>query len=984
MSSNVGIRKHDRNDSVRDFAAPLTLNILIKRTQLQTFIADVLQWVAPHTASITVGTGLQNWLDWSQVENHARLTVYSAASTTSLPGTLTHVALSAQDALANEWFLLANDPGWCVLLVAQPDDEQIRFSMTFDPRVVGAVASRLRTDEVMVAPTLASDVANARLLQHLLALLPSPRSFMKLPPEVGIAMGLTWVFEQRSPEQRWPAALQAITSVIPASQATLYALEGDDNETFIAVWSSTDHYTDAYWPIMREAVERKRIIAQQDDEQSVMMLPITVERQLWGVLQITHAVKSRHVQRLQLASLSAVIGLAIERGELTIPDVPAHQLPPRPATPSAMPEEIITRDSEETREGQLDSLGDIDDWLANEYASVDANDVHWPELEEFQRATSEVDVPRPLLDDIIDEIAEELFDSEEAADIVVPSSDEDIAAFEFPDEDDPFLRETTDLPELDQIIDATDLDTPVDTSDADSEDIDDFVTAGTQWDSLVPLPDVDDYEFDLDDTFPPFPAADANLWNTSADLPEDDPLSRYSFGEPEPTFEEVPVQPNSFEQDSLLSRFQFEDDDLAFNTPLGRPDTSYVPDDDAYRPALLGAGTYDLPDEAEDVPEETFSFGSWSMQGRLEQAPEPPFDRGAFPSLDELERQGLFDLSHLTDFVADVPEDEAASVAGPVEPTADDETTVEERDEAPFEPVFPWQQATTAQEQATPTENNALSFDLDQLLRDLQVDEFTAEISTQGVVEEIDAGLQNLNDAVIDARLLDVDDLQKRPVAHEPQPVKTPPAILLRDLRLFLSRIRSRMQRILPPDGGQNRAQAHLANQILSETETTLEILNELTRNINLDQVERKRFDVTTVLKDVLRSRQKSFAEKGLTLDWEPTNDLAVIEGNRDVFTYGLTKLFDGLAAFIVQRGQVWVRLETNPDQATMTIRLIPVHMKPDQLERALRFFHDGVPEQSDLAIAQLVITQHSGTLHTQLQPKSDRLELSIQLELAR
>lgn len=257
-------------------------------------------------------------------------------------------------------------------------------------------------------------------------------------------------------------------------------------------------------------------------------------------------------------------------------------------------------------------------------------------------------------------------------------------------------------------------------------------------------------------------------------------------------------------------------------------------------------------------------------------------------------------------------------------------------------------------------------------------------VDVEALAPEIDPILAASAEKAED-RLLDLDDLSVLPAAkqtHDPDNVALPPLVLMKDFRVFLSRVRERVQRVLPRQESQNRAQAHIANQLMGETDTALDILSDLTRVVNFDEIDQRRFDLTTVLKDVLNSKKKAFAERSIDIVLEPTNDLAVMEGDRTMMMQGLSKLFDGLSRLIVGEGDIEVVLDVASQEVQMLVTVRPTHSTPEQLQQAMRFFSDGVPKRNDLALAHLVVLHHEGTITAHIDSAIQTLTLTVQLAL--
>jgi predicted nucleic acid-binding Zn-ribbon protein len=307
--------------------------------------------------------------------------LYSGASV-SLPN-VRPITPPPQSPLRREWLLVIYAPHWQIAFLAAPQDQQ-QFSilMLREQAAIRQLGCCLEGFEDRFETLETQHDLTAQLVWRLASDFSDVTPIARGLSDMAFYSGLAWLIIHR-PDDRWTVVVRAVQRMMRAERVILYRLDLLSQTLIPLQATARAHEVHIY---QENAVIRasfsSQMIQTQEDGLTVLAVPIIQGEQVWGVLEVR---RGEFFNDDEIVSLSLIAELL--RLSLTIPVDEAPALPAAPELhlpPLAEPEPPPSQPAANAPVPSALMLPAV-----SETAPYDAEaDLYWPELSEFERATS--------------------------------------------------------------------------------------------------------------------------------------------------------------------------------------------------------------------------------------------------------------------------------------------------------------------------------------------------------------------------------------------------------------------------------------------------------------------------------------------------------------------------------------------------------------------------------------------------------------------
>lgn len=245
---------------------------------------------------------------------------------------------------------------------------------------------------------------------------------------------------------------------------------------------------------------------------------------------------------------------------------------------------------------------------------------------------------------------------------------------------------------------------------------------------------------------------------------------------------------------------------------------------------------------------------------------------------------------------------------------------------------------------------------INKTMRDIMAGDLGLRVTTRGTGDDFDRLAENLN-AMLDRIGTLIDGVRRVSdgVAH--------------DLRTPLTRLRGRLERIERREGASAEARAEIEAAI-AEADTIIATFNALLRIARIESgsqaIARTRFDLATMIDDVLDLYEPVCEEKGVVLH-RPASGPCACNADRDLMFQAVANLVDNAVKYASAGGEVRVAVERAGDRVRIAIADdgpgIPAESRAKAFERFVRFDARVPGTGLGLALVAAIVRLHEGTV---------------------
>jgi predicted nucleic acid-binding Zn-ribbon protein len=307
--------------------------------------------------------------------------LYSGASV-SLPN-VRSIALPPQSPLRREWLLVVYAPHWQIAFLAAPQDQQ-HFSilMLRERAAIRQLGCCLEGFQDRFETFETQHDLTAQLLWRLASDFSDVTPIARGLSDMAFYSGLAWLIIHR-PDDRWTVIVRAVQRMTRAERVVLYRLDSLSQTLIPLQATERAHEVHIY---QENAVTRasfsSQIIQTQEDGLMVLAVPIIQGEQVWGMLEVRRGEFFNDDEIVSLRLIAELLRLSLT--------IPADEAQPQPAAPQLhLPP--LAEPTPPPRQPAADAPVPSALMLpaVSETTPYDAEaDLYWPELSEFERATS--------------------------------------------------------------------------------------------------------------------------------------------------------------------------------------------------------------------------------------------------------------------------------------------------------------------------------------------------------------------------------------------------------------------------------------------------------------------------------------------------------------------------------------------------------------------------------------------------------------------
>jgi len=329
--------------------------------------------------------------------------LYNMAPGPKVPANVRCIAVAPQSPLRRDWMLVLYTPHWQIAFIASPQENNQPFSILLmqDRRVILSLGHYLEDFEVNFEMMETQHDFTAQLLWRLASDFSDVTPIARGLSNIAIHSGLAWLIIHRS-DERWTTIVRAIHKLTHAKRVALYQLESF-TQTLIPLQAteSVREVRIQQDSAITRASFSNQIIHGHEDGLAVLAMPIIQGEQVWGVLEVERAKPFSEAEFVSLSLIAELARLSLTMVESSamadepqLPETTQLNLPPL-AMPELKTTDLSAADEFDTLPTFSGSPGSPSSPMpppVTDLGTYADDDLYWPELNEFERATSTVEV----------------------------------------------------------------------------------------------------------------------------------------------------------------------------------------------------------------------------------------------------------------------------------------------------------------------------------------------------------------------------------------------------------------------------------------------------------------------------------------------------------------------------------------------------------------------------------------------------------------
>lgn len=201
----------------------------------------------------------------------------------------------------------------------------------------------------------------------------------------------------------------------------------------------------------------------------------------------------------------------------------------------------------------------------------------------------------------------------------------------------------------------------------------------------------------------------------------------------------------------------------------------------------------------------------------------------------------------------------------------------------------------------------------------------------------------------------------------------------LRDLRLYITRMRERVSRFTQSGA----APARLADQVVTESNTVIDILSDIALIAQIDVGKHIVPDLGALLQEALASLYQSAAQRQVVLQLAQVEPNLGVSGDHEALLRALYNVILSGVHMSVPQSTLIIALARREDAADIRVTFHSTGELASKLESFMHHFDQGVPRRSALALARTIVMHHRGALTTRVTDNGATTEITISLPLS-
>jgi|GEM_PF-4846664 len=411
MTMNIG--QEVMNGSIADSIQLPDKRFTLNRDEFKLLIGDVIDILRRMMTAtkVYVGAGALSEsanLVQSITQSSTKVVVYAYPDGTSISQSNVEVfELDANAPFAKDTFILVQAYTWQLLLLGVPTDTPNELSciISQDENLISDISHAISVDFVSAVPNrIIQQELTALLLWRVAARFNNITPIASTLGQLAIPMGLAWLLIHRR-DNRWQLAERALLSIVKAEKVTIYELD-------VAQAGLIHRDTEQHPPIslasnnvVARAALANQVITGEEDGLSLAALPALQGEHVWGVVALTTKTPFDDAHIEQLGLLVEIIKLALDE------EIPEPQAPKLNAQTESLISEVaeasnaadliieepkVTPPAPSTT--RIRPVAEVIPVAAPApdphwtIANQQEEDIYWPELDEFEQASSSASV----------------------------------------------------------------------------------------------------------------------------------------------------------------------------------------------------------------------------------------------------------------------------------------------------------------------------------------------------------------------------------------------------------------------------------------------------------------------------------------------------------------------------------------------------------------------------------------------------------------